>query len=186
MDRISILGQLRGADLSEINRAALPLQSSAAALGHSCRVSPLQPHFSWVHALAATSIAGPLSTMILAQLGADVVKVESPEGDDARGWPPHVGDRSIVYRNMSVGKRNVVIDLTVVSDIARERQTFAESDGAPLVRLPWLVDGETTRWSSPAPSLGQYTREVLREIGLSDERIDALAASGAIREAASS
>src|SRR5689334_25296729 len=59
----------------------------------------------------SSSIAGPLSAMILAQLGADVVKVESPDGDDARGWPPHVGDRSIVYRNMSVGKRNVVIDL---------------------------------------------------------------------------
>src|SRR4029453_14122417 len=59
----------------------------------------------------SSSIAGPLSTMILAQLGADVVKIESPEGDNARGGPPHVGDRSIVYRNMSVGKRNVVVDL---------------------------------------------------------------------------
>ena len=380
----------------------------------------------------SSSIAGPLSTMILAQLGADVVKVESPEGDDARGWPPHIGDRSIVYRNMSVGKRNVVIDLkhpqgvevalalaqsatvvlqtmrpgvaarlgigaaavrkgnpdvlyydmnafgtgpvgrdmpgydpmaqafagimemtghdgspptrcapslidlgtgmwiamgilaallarqrgqkvssletalvdtafsvvcyqattalmtgerppragsgnpiaapyqcyeasdapfmlaagnqkiwlrvvkvleapeleqdprfttgtlrsanrqaleqelnarfarstaddwvarlsaasvpatrvygleqAVVSDIARERRTFAESDGVPLVRLPWLVDGEPVPWSSPAPSLGQYTREVLRETGFSEERIDALVASGAVREAAS-
>ena len=380
----------------------------------------------------SSSIAGPLSTMILAQLGADVVKVESPEGDDSRGWPPHVGDRSIVYRNMSVGKRNVVIDLkhpqgvevalalaqsatvvlqtmrpgvadrlgigaaavregnpdvvyydmnafgtgpvgrdmpgydpmaqafagimemtghdgspptrcapslidlgtgmwiamgilaamlarqrgqkvssletalvdtafsvvcyqattalmtgerppragsgnpiaapyqcyeatdapfmlaagnqkiwlrvvkvleapeleqdprfttgtlrsenrhaledelnarfarstaddwvarlsaagvpatrvygleqAVVSDIARERRTFAESDGVPLVRLPWLVDGEPVAWSSPAPSLGQYTREVLRETGFSDTRIDALVASGAVREAVS-
>src|SRR5512134_868492 len=59
----------------------------------------------------STSIAGPYATMICAQLGADVVKVESPEGDDARGWPPHIGDRSVVYRNMSVGKRGVVIDL---------------------------------------------------------------------------
>lgn len=380
----------------------------------------------------SSSIAGPLSTMILAQLGADVVKVESPDGDDARGWPPHIDDRSIVYRNMSVGKRNVVLDLkhpqgvevalalaqsaavvlqtmrpgvadrlgigaaavrkgnpdviyydmnafgtgpvgrdmpgydpmaqafagimemtghdgspptrcapslidlgtgmwiamgilaamlarqrgqkvssletalvdtafsvvcyqattalmtgerppragsgnpiaapyqcyeasdapfmlaagnqkiwlrvvkvleapeleqdprfktgtlrsanrhaledelnarfarstaddwvarlsaasvpatrvygleqAVVSDIARERRTFAESDGVPLVRLPWLVDGEPVPWSSPAPSLGQYTREVLRETGFSDERIDALVASGAVREAAS-
>ena len=380
----------------------------------------------------STSIAGPLATMILAQLGADVVKVESPDGDDARGWPPHVGDRSIVYRNMSVGKRNVVIDLkhpqgaevalvlarsadvvlqsmrpgvvdrlgigagavregnpdviyydmnafgtgpvgrdmpgydpmaqaftgimemtghdgapptrcapsiidlgtgmwiamgilaavlarqrgqgvrsmetalvdtafsmvcyqataalmtgerppragsgnpiaapyqcyeasdapfmlaagnqklwmrvvevvrapdlaedarfttgtlrsanrhalerelnarfaqstaddwvarlsaagipatrvygleqAVVSEIARERRTFAESDGVPLVRLPWLVDGEPVAWSSPAPSLGQYTRHVLREAGFSNERIDALVASGALREASS-
>jgi crotonobetainyl-CoA:carnitine CoA-transferase CaiB-like acyl-CoA transferase len=379
----------------------------------------------------SSSIAGPLATMILAQLGADVVKVEPPEGDDARGWPPHIGDRSVVYRNMSVGKRNVVVDLkhpegvevalalarsatvvlqtmrpgvadrlgigaaavragnpdviyydmnafgtgavgrampgydpmaqaftgimemtghedspptrcapslidlgtgqwiamgvlaavlarerghkvrsmetalvdtafsvvcyqattalmtgerppragsgnpiaapyqcyeardgpfmlaaanqkiwmrvvnvlrapeladdprfttgtlrsanrdaletelnarfakstaddwvtklsaagvpatrvygleqAVVSDIARERRTFAESDGVPLVRLPWLVDGEPIPWSSPAPALGQYTRELLREVGYSDDRIDALVAAGAVREAA--
>ena len=377
----------------------------------------------------STSIAGPVATMILAQLGADVVKVESPEGDDARGWPPQVGDRSVVYRNMGVGKRGVVIDLknpqgvevalaltrsatvvlqtmrpgvadrigigqadvralnpdviyfdmnafgngpvgrampgydpmvqaytgimemtghegspptrcapslidlgtgqwmamgvlaavlakergqkvrsletalvdtgfsvvcyqattalmtgerppkagsgnpiaapyqcyqasdgqfllaaanqklwqrvvkvldaqeladdprfatvagrsknraelerelnarfarstvddwvtrlsaagapctrvygleqAVVSDIARERRTFADSDGVPLVRLPWLVDGEPIPWSTPAPVLGQHTREVLRETGFSDERIDALVASGAVRE----
>lgn len=378
----------------------------------------------------SSSIAGPLSTMILAQLGADVVKVESPEGDDSRGWPPHVGDRSVVYRNMCVGKRAVVVDLkqpqgveaalalarsaavvlqtmrpgvadrlgigeaavravnpdviyyemnafgtgpvgrampgydpmaqayagimemtghdgtpptrcapslidigtgqwiamgilaavlarqrgqpvrsmetalvdtafgvvcyqattalmtgerppragsgnpiaapyqcyqaidgpfmlaaanqklwlrvvavleapelgrdprfatgtlrsanrgaleaelnarfgaatadrwvaelcaagvpatrvfgleqAVVSDIARERRTFAESDGVPLVRLPWLVDGEPIAWSSAAPAMGRHTREVLREAGFSDERIDALVAGGAVGEA---
>lgn len=59
----------------------------------------------------STSIAGPSSTMILAQLGADVIKVESPEGDDARAWPPHVGDRSIVFRQMCAGKRGIVLDL---------------------------------------------------------------------------
>lgn len=379
----------------------------------------------------SSSIAGPFATMILAQLGAEVVKIESPEGDDARGWPPHIGGRSVVYRNMSVGKRGVVIDLknpdgvevalaltrmasvvlqtmrpgvadrigigqaavrahnpdviyfdmnafgtgpvgrgmpgydpmaqafvgimemtghegspptrcapsiidlgtgqwiamgilaavlakqrgqpvrsletalvdtafsvvcyqattalmtgerppragsgnpiaapyqcyeasdgpfmlaagnqklwlrvvnvlgtpqlaedprfstgslrsanrvaleaelnarfalstadewvarlfaagvpatrvygleqAVVSDIARERGTFADSDGVPLVRLPWLVDGEPIPWSSPPPVLGQHTREVLRETGLSDERIDALVAGGAVRERA--
>lgn len=377
----------------------------------------------------SSSIAGPLSTMILAQLGADVVKVEPPEGDDARGWPPHIGDRSVVYRNMSVGKRGVVIDLkqaegvdvalaltrsasvvlqsmrpgvadrlgigatavrernpeviyydmnafgtgpvgrampgydpmaqafsgimemtghdgspptrcapslidlgtgmwiamgvlaavlakqrgqsvhsmetalvdtafsavcyqattalmtgarppragsgnpiaapyqcyeasdapfmlaagnqkiwlrlvavleapelaqdprfttgtlrsehrhaletelnarfakstaddwvatlsaagipatrvygleqAVVSDIARERRTFAESEGVPLVRLPWLIDGEPLPWSSPAPVFGQHTREVLREAGFADDRIDRLVASGTVRE----
>ena len=377
----------------------------------------------------SSSIAGPVATMILAQLGADVVKVESPEGDDSRGWPPHVGDRSVVFRQMCVGKRGIVVDLkqsegvevalaltdsagvvlqtmrpgvadrigigpaavrarnpdiiyfdmnafgtgpvgrnmpgydpmvqaftgimemtghegapptrcapslidlgtgqwiamgvlaavlarqrgqevhsletalvdtafsvvsyqattalmtgerppragsgnpiaspyqcyeasdgdlllaapnqklwhlvvraldapalledrrfatvtersrnrvalegalnalfgqstvddwiarlskagvpatrvygleqAVVSDVARERRTFADSDGVPLVRLPWLVDGEPIAWSSPAPMLGQHTREVLREIGFSDERIDTLVVSGAVRE----
>lgn len=381
----------------------------------------------------STSIAGPLSTMILAQLGADVVKVESPEGDDARGWPPHIGDRSVVYRNMSVGKRGIVVDLkqpdgvavalrlargadvvlqsmrpgvadrlgigaaavrdgnpdvlyydmnafgtgtvgrampgydpmaqayvgimemtghegspptrcapslidlgtgmwiamgvlaavlarhrghpvhsmetalidtafsavcyqattalmtgerppragsgnpiaapyqcyqasdapfmlaagnqklwlrvvemlaapalaadprfatgtlrsthrqaledelnarfvrgtaddwvakfsaagvpatrvygleqAVAGDIARERRTFAESEGIPLVRLPWLIDGEPVPWASPAPVFGQHTREVLRGTGFTDEAIDRLVASGAVREAPAS
>ncbi|MGE3849600.1 MAG: CaiB/BaiF CoA transferase family protein [Gammaproteobacteria bacterium] len=57
------------------------------------------------------SIAGPSATMILAALGADVIKVESPEGDDARAWPPHVGDRSVVFRQMCAGKRGIVLDL---------------------------------------------------------------------------
>jgi len=378
----------------------------------------------------STSIAGPMSTMILAQLGADVIKVESPGGDDSRGWPPQVGDRSIVYRQMCVGKRGVVIDLkrpggvatalaitatadvvmqsmrpgvaerigigeatvragnpgviyfdmnafgtgevgrdmpgydpmvqaftgimemtghdgapptrcapslidigtgqwiamgvlaavlakergqkverletalvdtgfavvsyqatsalmtgtrparagsgnpiaspyqcyeardgvlllaapnqrlwqavvkalgapellddprfttvaersrnraaleheinsrmrgatvdawlgrlaalgvpatrvygleeAVKSDVARERRTFIDSDGVPLVRLPWLVDGQVIPWARPAPHLGQHTREVLHDIGFADERIDALAAEGAIQGA---
>ncbi|MBX9609674.1 MAG: CoA transferase [Gammaproteobacteria bacterium] len=57
------------------------------------------------------SIAGPSATMILAQLGADVIKVEAPAGDDARAWPPHVGDRSVVFRQMCAGKRGIVLDL---------------------------------------------------------------------------
>ena len=76
------------------------------------------------------------------------------------------------------------LEQAVVSDIARERRTFADSDGVPLVRLPWLVDGEPIPWSSPAPALGQHTREVLREIGFSDERIDVLVASDTVRERA--
>ena len=74
------------------------------------------------------------------------------------------------------------LEQAVVSDIARERRTFADSDGVPLVRLPWLVDGEPIPWSSPAPALGQHTREVLHEIGFSDERIDVLVTSGTVRE----
>ncbi len=66
----------------------------------------------------STSIAGPSSTMILAQLGADVIKVESPEGDDARAWPPHVGDRSIVFRQMCAGKRGIVLDLKQPEGVA--------------------------------------------------------------------
>ena len=75
------------------------------------------------------------------------------------------------------------LEEAVVSDIARERRTFQDSDGVPLVRLPWLVDGEPLAWTAPAPTLGQHTREVLRDLGFSDARIAAFIASGAAREA---
>ena len=59
----------------------------------------------------STNMAGPYATMILAQLGAEVVKVESPAGDDARAWAPEIDGASIVHRHMNAGKRGIVLDL---------------------------------------------------------------------------
>ena len=59
----------------------------------------------------STNMAGPHATMILAQLGADVIKVESPGGDDARHWPPMVDGMGVVHRHMNAGKRGIVLDL---------------------------------------------------------------------------
>ena len=59
-----------------------------------------------------TTIAGPFSAMILADLGADVVKVERPvDGDDARGMPPHRGPDSAVFHAVNRNKRSIVLDL---------------------------------------------------------------------------
>ncbi|HZZ52295.1 MAG TPA: CoA transferase [Pseudonocardia sp.] len=58
-----------------------------------------------------SNIAGPLGSMILAQLGADVVAVESPKGDDSRHYASQVDDVSVVYRYVGAGKRSVVVDL---------------------------------------------------------------------------
>lgn len=60
-----------------------------------------------------TSIAGPYCGLILAALGADVVKIEPPEiGDDTRRWgPPFWNDESAVYLAMNLGKRSIAVDL---------------------------------------------------------------------------
>jgi CoA:oxalate CoA-transferase len=57
-------------------------------------------------------IAGPFTAMILADLGADVVKVENPDGgDDSRRMPPQFGDQSALYQAMNRNKRSLVLDL---------------------------------------------------------------------------
>ena len=58
-------------------------------------------------------LAGPLATMLLSDLGADVVKVERPgTGDDTRGWgPPFRGDDASYFLSVNRGKRSVVLDL---------------------------------------------------------------------------
>ncbi|HYM53533.1 MAG TPA: CoA transferase [Candidatus Dormibacteraeota bacterium] len=61
-------------------------------------------------------LAGPFATMLLADLGADVVKLEAPEGDESRGWgPPWWGPpeerRSAYFASVNRNKRSIVVDL---------------------------------------------------------------------------
>lgn len=57
-------------------------------------------------------LAGPLCTMLLADLGADVIKVERPgDGDDTRAWgPPFAGGESAYYLSINRGKRGIAVN----------------------------------------------------------------------------
>ncbi|MEM3643622.1 MAG: CoA transferase, partial [Nitrososphaerota archaeon] len=57
-------------------------------------------------------MAGPFATMLLGDLGADVIKVEPPGGDDTRGWgPPWIGGDSGYFMSVNRNKRSIIIDL---------------------------------------------------------------------------
>ncbi len=57
-------------------------------------------------------LAGPYCTMVLADLGAEVVKVEAPgRGDDARQFGPFVGDESAYFMSLNRNKRSITLDL---------------------------------------------------------------------------
>ena len=58
-------------------------------------------------------LAGPYCAMALADMGADIVKVENPRGGDiTRAWgPPWAGDEATYYLSANRGKRSIAIDL---------------------------------------------------------------------------
>jgi len=75
-------------------------------------------------------LAGPYCTMLLADLGADVVKVESPAGDDTRAWtPPTSADGvSTYFLGVNRNKRSVTLDLTDADDLAAARELARRAD----------------------------------------------------------
>lgn len=59
-----------------------------------------------------TSIAGPYATLLLADFGASVIKIERREGDDARGWgPPFLAQQSLWFLAVNRNKRSVTLDV---------------------------------------------------------------------------
>ncbi len=81
----------------------------------------------------ARILAGPWAGQTLADLGADVIKVESPEGDDTRRWgPPFIddgGERTAAYFHAcNRGKRSIVADLRTAEGAGLVRQLVATAD----------------------------------------------------------
>ena len=63
-------------------------------------------------------LAGPYATMLLADLGATVIKVEGPNGDDTRGWvPPKRGDVGTYYLSINRNKNSIKLDLKDPDDL---------------------------------------------------------------------
>ncbi|KQM80763.1 carnitine dehydratase [Agromyces sp. Leaf222] len=75
-------------------------------------------------------LAGPYATMMLADFGADVVKVEPPTGDDTRHWTPPVdaNGQSTYFGSVNRNKRSVALDLADVAGLAEARRLAATAD----------------------------------------------------------
>jgi crotonobetainyl-CoA:carnitine CoA-transferase CaiB-like acyl-CoA transferase len=85
-------------------------------------------------------LAGPLCAMIAGDLGADVIKVESPDGDPVRALsPPKLGSDATYYLSINRHRRNVVADLRNPVDYARVQELVRQADAVVENFLPSQV-----------------------------------------------
>jgi crotonobetainyl-CoA:carnitine CoA-transferase CaiB-like acyl-CoA transferase len=98
-------------------------------------------------------LAGPLCTMVLADLGADVIKVERPTvGDDTREWgPPFLGQDATYFLALNRNKRSIALDLDDASDRSVARALALKAD----VVVENFREGVMTRFGLDYPSLRQ-------------------------------
>jgi len=101
-------------------------------------------------------LAGPLASMLLGDLGADVVKVERPDGgDDTRAWgPPWRDGEATYYMGLNRNKRSLTLDLADPDDRALARRLGERADVLlesfrPGLMRSWGLDGDTLRARNP-------------------------------------
>lgn len=87
-------------------------------------------------------LAGPYATMLLADLGAEVVKIERPgSGDDTRAWgPPWVGEESTYFLGVNRNKSSRAIDLRTGEGLTAARELVARADVVVENFLPGTME----------------------------------------------
>ena len=88
------------------------------------------------------ALAGPLAGVIMADLGADVIKVENPDGGDAaRQWgPPFVDGDSVSFHSNNRAKRSITLDIKAAADVDALKRLVRDADILIQNLRPGIVD----------------------------------------------
>ena len=116
----------------------------------------MPPHDGLLVADFSRVLAGPYASMLLGDLGADVIKVERPgTGDDTRAWgPPWRDGESTYFLGLNRNKRSVVLDLADPGDLELARRLGERADVLlesfrPGLMASWGLDGDSLRAANP-------------------------------------
>jgi len=114
--------------------SAWPTQAAASAIDASATAAPasIQRTSGPLSGLRVLDISGmgvgPVTGLFLAELGADVIKVEPPHGDLALTVPPKQRETSTLYISANLGKRGVILNLKDPKDLERAYRLADQSD----------------------------------------------------------
>ncbi|MEO5699383.1 MAG: CaiB/BaiF CoA-transferase family protein [Casimicrobiaceae bacterium] len=105
----------------------------------------MQPLRDYLIVEVAEGIAGPCCGLQYADLGARVIKIESPDGDRAREWgPPMAGDVAAIFAHLNRGKESIVLDLAAPEGrtsldalLARADAVVAHNDPGDPAPIDW-------------------------------------------------
>jgi crotonobetainyl-CoA:carnitine CoA-transferase CaiB-like acyl-CoA transferase len=89
----------------------------------------------------STLLPGPLATLILAEAGAEVIKIERPgRGDEMRSYTPRLGADSVNFALLNRGKRSIAIDLKAPGAVGRLKPLIAGADVIVEQFRPGVMD----------------------------------------------
>jgi crotonobetainyl-CoA:carnitine CoA-transferase CaiB-like acyl-CoA transferase len=104
-------------------------------------------------------LAGPLCTMMLGDLGAEIIKVEPPGGDDTRAWgPPFVGGESAYFLGVNRNKRSLALNLAVPAGQAILAGLIPRAD----VLVDNFKLGTLEKWGFTDPWFAEHAPRVVR------------------------
>ena len=89
----------------------------------------------------STLLPGPLATLLLAEAGAEVTKIERPgTGDEMRGYTPKFGTDSVNFALLNRGKRSIAIDLKAKDAVSRLKPLLQGADVIVEQFRPGVMD----------------------------------------------
>ncbi len=115
-----------------------------------------------------TTIAGPHCARLLADIGAEVIKVEGPDGDMMRDRPPLRNGSSTTYGQLNAGKQSVVLNLKSADGAAILRRLVQEADILVENYRPGVMRRLGLDYDKLRPD--QTRSDLLRNFGLRTDR----------------
>ena len=88
----------------------------------------------------STLLPGPMATLLLAEAGAEVIKIERPNGEELRTYQPRFADTSVSFAVLNRGKRSIAIDLKAPDALSRLRPLLESADVLVEQFRPGVMD----------------------------------------------